>query len=199
MLVVRQADFHSADEGSSPSGFTKNSSKIIMNKEEIVLKSLIENGVIPDQGLFQINEYHLKMYLDRYHSLFGSYQKRCGKLSNIRFARRLAGRTFLKVNFDRGARFHDIKAGLVYLISNEAFPDFVKVGMTINIKQRLEVYQTYDPYRRFKIEKYDFVLDRSSKEKEFLTHSNIYNESGEWVSLENSIEIFQRLISYIPS
>lgn len=172
---------------------------IIMNKEELVLKSLIEGEVIPQSGLFQINEYHLKMYLDQYHFLFGSSQKRCGKLGNIRFARRLAGRTLLKVNFDRGARFNDIKAGLVYLISNEAFPGFVKVGMTINIKQRLDVYQTYDPYRRFKIEKYDFVLNRLSKEKEFLTHPDIYNESGEWVSVENSIEIFQRLISYIPS
>ena len=70
-----------------------------MNKEELVLKSLIEGEVIPRSGLFQINEYHLKMYL----------------------------------------------------------------------------------------------------EKEFLTHPDIYNESGEWSSVENSIEIFQRLISYIPS
>jgi hypothetical protein len=85
-------------------------------------------------------------------------------------------------------------AGLVYLIENPAFPEHYKVGMTINLKQRLSQYQTYDPYRKFKVFKYDFVLDKRSKEKELLNHPNIYNELGEWIKKTNAEELFGKII-----
>lgn len=70
--------------------------------------------------------------------------------------------------------------------------------MTINIKQRLEIYQTYDPFRQFKIHKYDFVLNRFLVEKEFLSHPNIFNEQGEWIKSENADYIFKNIVSFIP-
>lgn len=44
-----------------------------------------------------------------------------------------------------------MKAGYLYIITNDAFPNWVKIGTTWNLNDRLHVYQTCDPYRRYKI------------------------------------------------
>lgn len=42
--------------------------------------------------------------------------------------------------------------GYLYIITNEkAFPGFVKVGITKNLIERLQNYQTCDPYRGYKL------------------------------------------------
>lgn len=41
--------------------------------------------------------------------------------------------------------------GYLYIITNEAFPEWVKVGTTADLNQRLHVYQTGDPFRRYRI------------------------------------------------
>ena len=165
----------------------------MLNKEELVINYLIENKVIPT-GIFQVTEEMLQEYLKVYHTYFGSTNKATGKKNNTKFARRLAGRTLLSLNFDRGAKHSEIDAGLIYLIENPAFPEHYKVGMTINLKQRLSQYQTYDPYRNFKVFKYDFVLDKRKKEKELLNHPDIYNELGEWVKKTNAETLFSKII-----
>lgn len=126
--------------------------------------------------------------------LFGTEGRGTASTSNRRFARRLAGRTLLNLNFSRGARFSELKAGILYLIENPAFPDHYKVGMTINLKQRLAQYQTYDPYRQFSVAKYDFVLDRHRCEADLLNHPFICREEGEWVLKDNALEIFKSII-----
>jgi tRNA 2-selenouridine synthase SelU len=44
-----------------------------------------------------------------------------------------------------------MKLGYLYIVTNTAFPGWVKVGTTYNLKERLHVYQTCDPYRRYKL------------------------------------------------
>jgi len=44
-----------------------------------------------------------------------------------------------------------MKSGYLYLITNDAFPNWVKVGTTFDLTQRLHVYQTGDPFRRYRI------------------------------------------------
>lgn len=165
------------------------------SQENNVLDTLIHEGCVPTTGIFEVQESQIIRYTNIYHGLFGKTNKSLGGSSNTRMARRLAGRTLLKVNFNRGAKHNDISAGLVYLIENPAFPIHYKVGMTINVHQRLAQYQTYDPYRQFKVAKYDFVLDRRTKEKEVLTYPEIYNEQGEWIKRTNALEVFQKLIN----
>lgn len=46
------------------------------------------------------------------------------------------------------------KEGFVYIISNKAFPNFYKIGVTQNISSRLRSYQTSAPLRDYKIEYY---------------------------------------------
>lgn len=41
--------------------------------------------------------------------------------------------------------------GYLYIITNEAFLGWVKVGTTDNLEKRLQTYQTGDPLRRYKI------------------------------------------------
>ncbi len=43
------------------------------------------------------------------------------------------------------------KAGYLYIVTNDAFPGFVKVGCTENLDARLHVYQTSDPKRGYKM------------------------------------------------
>ena len=44
-----------------------------------------------------------------------------------------------------------MKKGYLYIITNESFPGWVKVGTTENLTQRLHTYQTGDPFRKYKI------------------------------------------------
>jgi predicted GIY-YIG superfamily endonuclease len=44
-----------------------------------------------------------------------------------------------------------MKSGYLYIITNEAFPGWVKVGTTTNLTTRLHTYQTGDPFRRYKV------------------------------------------------
>lgn len=46
------------------------------------------------------------------------------------------------------------KEGYVYIISNNNFPGYYKVGITHDIKERLRTYQTASPLRNYKIEYY---------------------------------------------
>jgi predicted GIY-YIG superfamily endonuclease len=62
-----------------------------------------------------------------------------------------------------------MKPGYLYIISNPAYDGFYKIGVTENIKDRLHVYQTADPKRRFKVEYHIFhpdcyVAERKIKE-----------------------------------
>ena len=45
-----------------------------------------------------------------------------------------------------------MQTGYVYIITNPEFKGWVKVGITENLEKRLSVYQTCDPFRRYKLE-----------------------------------------------
>jgi hypothetical protein len=92
-----------------------------------------------------------------------------------------------------------LKCGIVYLISNEAFPGYLKIGMTQNLDKRLSQYQTYDPFRRFKVEDYAFVIDRALEEKRFISKWSIDLGNGEWVPELGVREAFKNLKNILPS
>lgn len=51
------------------------------------------------------------------------------------------------------------KSGYFYIISNPAFPNYYKLGFSLDCVDRLNQYQTYSPNRDFKIEKYIAVTN----------------------------------------
>ena len=81
----------------------------------------------------------------------------------------------------------------VYIISNASYPGFYKVGISDNVKRRLNGYQTGDPNRGYKVE--HSKLTPYYKEIERYIHKKYYN-LHEWVSvplneLKDSIENFK--------
>jgi predicted GIY-YIG superfamily endonuclease len=42
-------------------------------------------------------------------------------------------------------------AGYLYIITNQAWQGFVKVGVTLDLKKRLQQYQTSSPFRDYKL------------------------------------------------
>ena|ERR1035437_7333733 len=44
-----------------------------------------------------------------------------------------------------------MKGGYLYIVVNDAFPGFVKIGITTNLKERMHLYQTCDPHRGYKL------------------------------------------------
>ena len=71
-----------------------------------------------------------------------------------------------------------MKEGYVYAISNPAWPDFVKVGCSIDVYDRFSTYQTSSPHRDFELIDYVFTIDRTALESEIHTK---FHSQGEWV------------------
>ena len=44
-----------------------------------------------------------------------------------------------------------MKKGYIYIITNKAWPEYVKIGRTHNTKNRLKSYQTSSPFRDYEI------------------------------------------------
>lgn len=156
-------------------------------KEKQVVNKLIYDGKIPEHGFFEVTENIINEYMIEYETLHSIGNK---KRSN-NFARKLAGLTMVRLNFSRGATAKDIKAGMVYVISNPAWKEYLKIGMTIDIDTRLASYQMYDPLKQYSVENYEFVLDRRKTESNILKTFDIHIESGEWVKYENSFKIIE--------
>lgn len=157
-----------------------------------VLEVLVHEGLVP-QGIFQIEKHHIDSYIECYSNIFGK-DKGLKKTSEISLARKIAGLNLLKHNFNLGAKFNDLKAGIVYLVENPVFKDHIKVGMTIDLISRLESYQTSDPFREFKVVRYDFVMDRFHIEKQILCHPDALKESGEWLKRDSALELFDKIV-----
>ncbi len=81
-----------------------------------------------------------------------------------------------------GQSSKDFKEGFIYCIKNEAWPGFTKVGITYDINNRLNTYQTGDPFRSYKIAYYDFVLDRKQTERDIFSKFKINIHNGEWLN-----------------
>lgn len=78
------------------------------------------------------------------------------------------------------------KAGYLYIITNPAFPNFVKIGTTHNLKQRLHVYQTGDPSRSYKIEYSLFHVRFREAEKKIKLYMKPFAKSirNEWYEVD---------------
>lgn len=124
-----------------------------------------------------------------YIQIYGACSEKNSKFSRS-LARKLAGVNLLNENNRRG---HKCPAGVVYIIGNNAWPNFLKVGMTIDLPARLAQYQTYDPHRAFYVKRYDFVLNRRYVESLLLSNFQVDGDKGEWISNSTANEIFDLL------
>lgn len=158
-----------------------------MNKIEETIRKMIVLGFIPETAGFDITENIIQQYIKTY-----SDRSITNAKYDAMYARKLAGLNLLKLNLTRG---YDTKSGIVYMISNSTWKDKIKIGMTLDLPSRLLHYQTYDPYRRFKVNHYEFVLNRRRTEKLLLKTFKIHGDLGEWVSVDDSTKIIKAVRS----
>ena len=159
---------------------------IISDKSKIILNKLISEKVIPETGQFEITEKMIDIAYNKYYVV-----KRSLKPSDVRYGRKIAGLNLMKLNIQRAeisevsklkSPKSNIKCGIVYIITNEAFPGYFKIGMTTDLESRLKSYQVYDPLQRYKVEHYNFVIDRRATEKMLLDRYNLDISAGEWIT-----------------
>ena len=82
------------------------------------------------------------------------------------------------------AKFDSVKEGHVYIITNSAWPDWVKIGKAILAEDRLKDYQTYSPFRNYKLEHSIFSEDRAEAEREAHTKAELLGEKkNEWFNI----------------
>ena len=90
-----------------------------------------------------------------------------------------------------------IQEGYVYIISNRAWPHWVKIGMAIDAEDRLNSYQTSSPYRDFILEHRVFSSNRRASEKEAHTKAAAIcrGMANEWfeLSVKEAITILDNL------
>lgn len=160
-----------------------------------IIVILIKEGKIPNTALFEITEEHLKFYVEKYAELTnaGIWTK---TVSNYRYARKLAGLTLVKFKLSRGIKANQCKEGFVYTLSNPAWPEHLKLGMSVDTKKRLAAYQTYSPFRDYKLHNYEFVFNRRDTEYVAKQKFNISIESGEWYKAVEADKVMKFMREY---
>jgi hypothetical protein len=91
-------------------------------------------------------------------------------------------------------KIESVNQGEVYVIVNDAWKDWVKVGKAVSSDDRLNGYQTSSPFRDYKVVATMPVEDRHSKEKEMHKIFEHFAEErrGEWfkISRVTAIKLF---------
>jgi len=72
------------------------------------------------------------------------------------------------------------KDGCVYVITNPAWPDHVKIGCALNPRSRLDNYQTGSPFRDYELEHFEYFEDRRAAEQTLLAQLGASQALGEW-------------------
>jgi|TARA_R110002167_G_scaffold58938_2_gene166923 hypothetical protein len=96
----------------------------------------------------------------------------------------------------------EVQAGYVYVITNKAWPDWVKIGRAIDAKDRLRSYQTGSPLRDYWIiHSVHFDDVNAAERKAHLIAARITStpwnkhDNGEWFKLteEQAMEVLREL------
>ena len=77
-------------------------------------------------------------------------------------------------------------AGHIYIVTNPAWPEWVKVGMAVHATNRLKDYQTSSPLRNYELAYAYPTEDRRASEKEAhnLVEQHASERRGEWFKID---------------
>lgn len=169
--------------GSNPTSGTKFRVNSMKTKPEIVLLELEKLSLINKDKGFDIT-FEL---IDKYIEIYSSISSKSGTKFDLRLARKIASMFLVEYKLYNKL---PCKEGFAYIISNPAWPNHYKVGMSKHVKKRLSTYQTYSPFRDYKLEWFGFWFDAKLGEKALRACFNI--ESHEWV-IKDNIDKFKNL------
>jgi hypothetical protein len=80
--------------------------------------------------------------------------------------------------------YNEKKSGEVYIITNSAWPEWVKIGQSMSAEDRLNNYQTGSPMRDYKLAYAVFSKDRRRAEREAHKRAELVAErNGEWFKM----------------
>lgn len=111
-----------------------------------------------------------------------------------KFTDELANNKLNKINAGK------IDTGFIYIIVNDSFSGWYKIGTCVDLAARLSVYQTSDPHRGYKILKSWVCNDRKNTETVFLSYterSPAYETNGEWVKPKSINKLEQDILTFI--
>jgi hypothetical protein len=78
-----------------------------------------------------------------------------------------------------------VKTGYVYVLSNPAWPEWVKVGMAVDANDRCGSYQTSSPYRDYVL--HHAVASEDRRKSEYEAHTALEkvadSRKGEWFKI----------------
>ena len=90
-----------------------------------------------------------------------------------------------------------VRDGFIYLIENDAYPGWIKCGMTTELKSRLDAYNGYDPLKRFRVIASSEVPNRRKSESQLLNDLKMKSslQTGEWFKIDKEIalKIFEQI------
>lgn len=72
------------------------------------------------------------------------------------------------------------REGFLYVVSNIAWPGFIKIGRALDYEDRLNTFNTGDPMRRYKLEFIWYFRDRYTAEREAQRLMLPWWRGGEW-------------------
>ena len=72
------------------------------------------------------------------------------------------------------------KEGFLYVITNAAWTGYLKVGHAVDYEDRLNTYQTSDPFRRYKLDFSWYFRDRIAAERDVHRLLLPWWKGGEW-------------------
>ena len=91
-------------------------------------------------------------------------------------------------------KIESVNEGEVYIIVNDAWPEWVKVGKAVISEDRLKGYQTSSPFRDYRIVATLSTTNRHVKEREMHKVFTHFSEErkGEWFKIDNvtAIKLF---------
>lgn len=90
--------------------------------------------------------------------------------------------------------------GFVYVITHPLFNGYVKIGQAIDACSRLSDYQTYCPFRSFKLEGAVYSTDRRATEAQLHRVYADRRVAGEWfrVDVEDALTMLQLFREFDP-
>ncbi len=96
---------------------------------------------------------------------------------------------------DIGESVTKISTAYVYILGNDQYPNWYKVGTCVNLEKRLQTYQTSDPLRQFHYKDTFITHQRFWTEREILNSlpQELFEVKNEWVNT-NNYALLKRLL-----
>lgn len=73
--------------------------------------------------------------------------------------------------------------GFVYVVASASFPNWVKIGSTLDLKGRVDSYQTYSPFADYQLVFAHYFSNRVVAEKDVHTILQAFRGKGEWFAI----------------